>query len=318
VRFDRRLALIEIGTNTTKLLVADTSPRGYRVRRVERRTTRIGRGIGGGGRIGTREIAASVTALESLGRTVRAERCDGVFAFSTFALRRASNAKTVARRLEKTIGEPIHSLTGRDEARFAYLAARSKLPLARPVTVLADIGGGSTELVVARRRRIVVERSIPLGALHLTERFIHSDPVDPAEFDALLRHVARVVARTLRSAGVDRTSPRDIDLAASGGAIGALSWVIASRGGARAAEKRLPPRIRLGDAAGFLDYCLSLPLDKRRKIRGLHPDRADIVCAGLAIAIRIMRGLRKRALFTSRGGLREGVLLHLIQNGYRW
>jgi len=314
-----RIALIEIGTNSTKLLVADVCSGDFRVRFVSRLTTRIGRGLEERGRIHPRAVGENAAAVQTLNKTILAHRCDRVFAFSTFALRRAKNSAAVARRLERTIGEPLRILTGRDEARFAYLSAARNLRLTKPVTVLVDIGGGSTELVAARRGRLFCARSLALGALHLTERFLHTDPARPDEFSALDGYVTRVIGTALRTSRIKDIDPRDIDLVASGGTIGALSHAIAgSRRGARRAGCGLPARITLGQAAAFLDRCLSLPLSDRRRIPGLDPDRADIVCAGLVVAVTMMRTLGKRALQPNAGGVREGALLHLIQNGYRW
>jgi exopolyphosphatase/guanosine-5'-triphosphate,3'-diphosphate pyrophosphatase len=321
VKSSRRVALIEIGTNTTKLLIADTDPQGYRIRYAARQTTRIGRGLAGGGRIDPRAVTDNIAAVESFMRTVRERRCHTLFAYSTFALRRASNSSAVIRRLEKALGAPLRVLSGRVEARFAYLSAKRHVYLRRPHTVLVDIGGGSTELVVARKGSVIFARSIPLGALHLTERFIHTDPIDEGEFEALADHVDRTVASALAAAGVDRILPRDTDLVGSGGAIGALSWVIAgsfSSGRGRPPASRLPREVRLGEAAAFLDRCLVLPLGDRRRIRGLDPNRADIVCAGLAVVVSIMRHMGKRVLLANPGGVREGALIHLIQNGLRW
>jgi exopolyphosphatase/guanosine-5'-triphosphate,3'-diphosphate pyrophosphatase len=314
----RRVALVEIGTNSSKLTVAETGTADYRVLYAARRTTRLGSGLERGGRIEALRLAEAVSAARSFRRAADERGCGALFAFATYALRRASNAREVRRALEAALGAPLRILSGRQEARFAYLSARSRLPLHRPVTVLADIGGGSTELVVARRGRVVFARSIPLGALHLTERFIRADPIDASEFAALEARVEHAVASVLRSARLGGTPARDIDLAASGGAVGALSWVIASRGGARPAAKGLPRRIALGEASRFLDRCLAVPLEERRRIRGLEPDRAEIVCAGLAVALRLMRGLRKRALVPNHSGVRDGALLHLIRNGCRW
>ena len=314
----RRVALIEIGTNSAKLLIADAAPEGYRVRAAQRRTTRFGRGLARGGRIEEAGLSATIAAVRSFRRTARDHRCDALFAFSTYALRRVSNPQDVARKLEAALGAPLRILSGRDEARLAYDSARHRLPLRRPVTFLADVGGGSTELVVARRGRVVFARSIPIGALHLTERFLHADPIAESEFAALTAHVDRAVASALRSARIGRTPPRDIALAGSGGAVGALAWMIASQRRARPSERTLPRKIRLGEASLFLDRCLALPLRERQRIRGLEPERAEIVVAGLAIVIRLMRGLRKRVLVPSQGGVRDGALLRLIRNGYRW
>lgn len=315
----RRIALIEIGTNSTKLLVADVRSGDFRVRSVSRLTTRIGRGLEESGRIHPRAVSENAAAVQTLKETILARRCDRVFAFSTFALRRAKNSAAVVRRLERTIGEPLRILTGRDEARFAYLSAARNLRLTKPVTVLVDIGGGSTELVAARRGRLFCARSLALGALHLTERFLPTDPVQPDEFAALDGYVTRIIRTALRKTRIDCIGSRDIDLVASGGTIGAMSYVIAgSRPRARGAGRDLPTRLTLGQATAFLDRCLSVPLNDRRRIPGLDPDRADIVCAGLVVAVTMMRTLGKRVLQPNAGGVREGALLHLIQNGFRW
>jgi exopolyphosphatase/guanosine-5'-triphosphate,3'-diphosphate pyrophosphatase len=314
-----RVALIEIGTNSTKLLVADARSGNFRVLHISRHTTRIGRGLEERGRIHPDAVGGNIAVIETLKKTIAAHRCDRVFAFSTFALRRATNAAAVARRLENAIGEPLRILTGRDEARFAYSSARRNLRLARPFTVLVDIGGGSTELVAARRGRVFRVRSLDLGALHLTERFLHTDPVPHDELAALDAHVSRIARSTLRQTGIDRIQPRHIDLVASGGTIGALSCVLAgSRSGGRPARRDIPTRVTLGQATAFLDRCLSVPRRERERIPGLNPDRADIVCAGLVIVVTMMRALGKRVLQPNRGGVREGALLHLIQNGFRW
>ncbi len=313
-----RVAIMEIGTNSSKLLIADTLRDDFRVRLLDRRTTRIGRGLEKRGVIGRRAIAANISAIESFKRTVARARCGRVFVFATFALRNASNASAVRTFLERAAGAPVRVLSGQEEARFAYLSAMRRLSLDFPVTVLVDVGGGSTELVAARRGRIFREQSLPLGALHLTERFIHTDPIDTAEFAALDRHVNRVCRRALRSSRLDRLAPREVGVAVSGGTIGALSWVIARPAARRRATRQLPDRVRIGQAAAFLDRCLSLPLRERRKIPGLEPDRAEIICAGLAVVLAMMRGMRKRVIHPSLGGVREGALLHLIRNGYRW
>lgn len=306
-----RVALLEIGSNSTKLLIADARAGDFRVHRLCRRTTRIGRGIGTTGRITDRALSENVAAIENLKRIIARARCDRTFAFATFALRRAGNAKAAARRLERAIGEPLRILGGREEARFAYASAERNLRLSRPAVILIDIGGGSTEIIAARKGRVVGARSLSLGALGLTEEFIHTDPVEPGEFAALDRRVSGVMRRAIRDMRIDRAAPRDLDLAASGGTIGALSRAMAS-------SRPLPAKIRIGEASAFLDRCLALPLRERSRIPGLDPARADIVCAGLAILLCAMRIFGKRIVHPNDGGAREGALLHIIRNDFRW
>lgn len=312
------IALIEIGTNSTKLLIAELDPvHEFCVRHFSRHTTRLGRGLGRGSSIEPASVNENIAVIEKFKKKVRRHRCQHLFAVSTFALRKARNGRAVAHRLEEAVGGSIKILTGSDEARFAYLSARRNLRLVRPITVLIDIGGGSTEFVVAERRRVTHARSLDLGALHLTERYLHADPIRLDEFAALEDHVDHIVRRAIRSARIDRRSSREIDLAASGGTIGATSLVIThSRRGTP--FDAFTTTIRLGEVSAFLDRCLAVPLHSRKRIPGLDPDRADIICGGLAIVLSLMRLLGKRILQPNAGGMREGALMHLIQNGFRW
>jgi exopolyphosphatase/guanosine-5'-triphosphate,3'-diphosphate pyrophosphatase len=296
----------------------------FAVDHFSRRTTRIGARLDRAGGPAPAAVKANIDALSACRNTIRLHRCDGVFAFGTHAFRRlaaSGDSAAVGPRLERAIGVPIRVLTGREEARFAYLSAHANLPLVRPRTVLIDIGGGSTELVVADRGRVRNARSLPLGALHLTERFIHTDPIDNDEFLGLTRHVDRMWRAAVETTGLSSVPPRFIDLAASGGTIGSLARMISGRAPAAGRRKTAPPpseKITSAEAGDFLNRCLALTLRERKRIQGLDPERADIICAGLAVVVSMMRTIRKRTLFANSGGVREGVLIHLIRNGLRW
>jgi exopolyphosphatase/guanosine-5'-triphosphate,3'-diphosphate pyrophosphatase len=305
------VALIEIGTNSTKLLVVEVLPDGDFVNTYfARETTRIGRGVSGNARIGR---AGLDRTLDAAGRfRARAKRmdCERLFAFSTYALRRASNAASVVKRLERALKCPVRILTGKEEACFAYLSARRASVSKKPNMVLLDFGGGSVELVVARRGRIAYVDSLPLGALSLTERFIRSDPIEPSEFLRLEEFVDGVVRQALGTAGVNRLDPSSFDLMASGGSISTAGAMIALGGLARS--------LRSKDLAALLDRCLGMTLRERKRIPGLDPSRADIIPAGLATVLSFMRHARKRVLYPNPGGVREGAMVHLIANGMQW
>jgi exopolyphosphatase/guanosine-5'-triphosphate,3'-diphosphate pyrophosphatase len=301
-----RIGVIDIGTNSVKVVVAgrDLEPAYF-----DRRTTRLGKGMSGGREV--RREALDATAATVRGFT-RAAHCNGarqVFAFATWAMRRAGDATRVLSTLEARTGLEIRVLSGREEARFAYLSARAHLDRPRLWTLMCDVGGGSTELVLARSGRVVATTSRPLGALHLTERYIDSNPVDTGQFERLTRHVREVVERWMCSR--DPVAPSRLDLVASGGSVTTLAAMLA--GG-----KGIETTVRLGALRTMLERCLALTIAERRRIPGLPADRADIIPAGMAVVLAVMRAAGKRTLRVNDGGVREGALIHLLRNNLEW
>lgn len=310
-----RIALVEVGSNSTKLLCVDVRANGVHCQTFfTTRVTRIGGGLEESGRIVHDGLETTLAAITDFKKILRQRPNMRLFAFATYALRTAGNAASVAARIGRQLGVPLRVLSGREEARFAYLGARSALTLRRANTLLVDIGGGSTELVLARRGRVAHAHSLPLGALLLTERFISTDPIEPQEFARLERHVTNITRRVLHSMAPAGIAPARLDLVASGGTITTTARVAA---GGR--NRRGPvPALSLGAVSTFLRRCLSMPLSERKRIPGLEPERADIIPAGMAIARAVMRHTRKRTLFPNPGGVREGVIAHLIENDFEW
>jgi len=305
-----RIAIIEIGTNSTKLIVARVAAgTGYRIVRFSKRTTRIGRGLETAARLSTAGLERTIEAIRTFNRGL--PRSIHRFAFSTYAMRRASTTHDVVR-LEKALCCPLKILTGKQEARFAYQSARHSLRLDRHATVLVDIGGGSTEIVLAEGGRVRATRSLPVGALHLTERFLTSDPIAADQLAGMVVHVRATIDKALCVMSIDRRRPGEFDLAASGGTVTTLANIIAPRGHGDGAS------VRSIEVSRCLDRLVRIPLRMRKRIVGLAADRADIMPAGLVIVRELLRATGKRVLRVNPGGVREGVLLHIIENGLRW
>lgn len=328
-----RVALFEIGTNSLKCLITEVRSGRPRQLHFSVHITRIGRGVRANGRVTRAALDATTRAIRGCRRLTRHYGADHTFAFATYALRKAANASRVTGAIERAAGAPLHIISGTQEARFAYASARAALRLQRHHTLLLDIGGGSTEVVHAIGGVVQGVRSVPLGALHLTERFIHSDPIDDAEFRRAERHITSVARRALGAVDAAGIAPEHLDLVASGGTVTTSARVIAAaarrsfpapgaaaHGGARRSGRRPAGgfRIALGDVDRFIDTCLARRLGERRRIRGLDPERADIIPAGLAVMRSFMRETRKRVLFPNAGGVRDGVLASLIENDFEW
>jgi exopolyphosphatase/guanosine-5'-triphosphate,3'-diphosphate pyrophosphatase len=145
-------------------------------------------------------------------------------------------------------------------------------------------------------------RSLPLGALRLTERHLHSDPIAPAERRALERQIDAAVARVL--APFRRVPASQIDLVASGGSVTTALAMLAPR-----ARRATTARISRSDIVALANTCFAKTLSQRKRLPGLPADRADIIPAGLAVVNAFLSQSGKRVLSVNDGGLREGVLI---------
>jgi len=304
-------AVIDVGTNSIKMTVGRVVPGGVETAHFTRATTRLGRALETTGEIddaGRRETAAAITRFAHAARTHGAS---AVFAFSTFALRSAANGESIARSLSRRTGVDVRVLAAREEARLAYLSARHALPLHSAHMLVVDAGGGSTEFVLGRGDGVVVARSARLGALHLTERYLRSDPVTLIEYETMAKHI-RVTADNLARA-LPTPTPR-FDLVASGGSAATAAWMAhGTAPGASTGE-----RLTLSELRELLTVCRERTVAERCRLPGLPADRADIILAGLAIVVGLMERLGKRVLRINEGGVREGALIHLARNSLRW
>jgi exopolyphosphatase/guanosine-5'-triphosphate,3'-diphosphate pyrophosphatase len=298
----RRIGVIDVGTNSTKLVVGVVRGDRVLVEHFARRASRLGQRLTHTGKIAAAAADRTARDVRALALIARSHGAEVVVAVGTYAFRKASNGDVVARRIARRAGVPLRVLAGREEAMLAYLSVLTRLRRPKPYTLLIDVGGGSTEFVVARRGRLLRARSLPLGALRLTERHLRSDPIAPAERRALERAVDAPVARVL--APFRRVPASQIDLIASGGSATTALAMLSPR--ARRSSSAQVSRRALETLA---DECFERTLAQRKRLPGLPADRADIIAAGLVVVLSFLRATGKRTLSVSDGGVREGVLI---------
>lgn len=304
------VAVVDIGTNSTKLLVGTVSAGRARVLARRLTTTRIGAGLASGRGVAESAVVATVAAIHRYRRIARRHGCKHVFAYATWALRRAPRSAQTLRRIQREAGVRVRVLSAREEARFAYASARACFRHPKPATLLFDVGGGSVELVFARREGIARTASLPLGALRLTERYLRHDPPAAAELAAIRRRAISLLDSFFHRCPV--FEPVRLDLVASGGTVTTLARMLH---GPRATRVEA---VRRADIARLSRRCNAATLAERARMRGLPADRADIIIPGLVVVLAVMDRARKRVLRVNPGGVREGVLLHVSARGFRW
>lgn len=300
------LATLDIGTNTTLLLVARVTPGGA-LERIEEgaEITRLGRGIGAGGALGEEGIARTLGALRAYAAIAGRHQAT-IAAVGTEALRRAPNAGAFLDPAAEILGAPVEVIDGGREAALTFQAVADAFPeTLAGALVVVDIGGGSTEIVIAVRGAVKFNVSLPLGSVRLTERFIRHDPPRPDEIAALTAAVddaLRVpfpvpVSTPITLVGVAGTVT---SLAAMAEAL--VSYDPARVHGYRLSQAALAEqvaRLRVGTQAA------------RERIVGLDPRRADVILAGALILQRIAAAAAAVEVRVSDRGIRWGLMHEL-------
>src|SRR6184192_1818667 len=175
-----RLAAIDVGSNSLHMLVADVSPDG-RIQVVDRlkEMVRLGRRAFTSGKLDREAAELALRTLKTFERLARARHVERLRVVATSAVREARNGAAFVRRLRRQTGLPVRVISGAEEARLIYRAARYALGLDGGPYLLVDVGGGSVELVLVQDGRALWLRSLPLGAARLSERFLLHDPPRP-------------------------------------------------------------------------------------------------------------------------------------------
>lgn len=311
-----RIAAIDIGTNSLRLIVAEVAPDGnYRVLDDEKDLARIGQGLGATGLLSDDAMRRAAVAVAGMKGIAEGYGVSVVRAIATSAVREAVNGPEFCEMVADEAGIDVEVVSPEEEARLAYRSAAYAFDLSSCNAAVVDIGGGSTEVVLASGGVVESIWSLPLGAVRLTEGFLSGDAaVDDAAFEAMLRHIQR----TMREAfGRLPFVPQFI--VGTGGTFTTLAGVAMHRDAGATAEGMLPFALRgyemqRADIRHLLEYLRKLTTRARTRVPGLSPDRADIIVAGAAIVDSVMKRLRVNTLRVHDRGIRDGLLLTMIDD----
>jgi exopolyphosphatase/guanosine-5'-triphosphate,3'-diphosphate pyrophosphatase len=307
------LATIDIGTNTTLLLVA-RAVAGRPVQVLDERAeiTRLGRGIGSNGDLGSAGIAATLEVLREYAR-IAASHGARIAAIGTEGLRRAPNARAFLDAAREILGVDVEVIAGAREAELTFRAVVESFPDAAgggAPLVVVDIGGGSTEIIVAERSVVHLRTSLPLGSVRLTERHIHTDPPRADEIAAARAEISAALATVSLHA-------RPLAGATLIGVAGTVTTLAAM---AQDLATYDPTRVHgyaLGSAAldTQIDRLLRSTQAERESMAGLDPRRADVILAGALILRAIATQSGVTTVTVSDRGIRWGLLYEKMTGG---
>jgi exopolyphosphatase/guanosine-5'-triphosphate,3'-diphosphate pyrophosphatase len=299
----QRIAVVDLGTNSTRLLVADVADGA--LEELERRTnvTRLGEGVDASGRLSDEAIGRVVDTLEGYRDAIDRHGAERIVAVATSAVRDAENGAEFRDLLRQRFGIDARTIPGEEEARLTFLGATSGR--SADETLVIDIGGGSTEFVIGLPGGDPeFHASTRMGSVRHTERHLHDDPPSADNLAELGRDARQIVEREV---------PADLrERVVQGIAVAGTATSLA------AIDQRLDPydpervhgyELRLGACERMLHMLAALRVAERRGVTGLNPDRAPTIVAGVAILVESMRAFGLDRMETSEADILHGAAL---------
>lgn len=301
-----RIGVIDLGSNTTRLVVLNYTPHhSFKLTDEVRETVRLAEGIGPDGRIQPAAIDRGVAAMRLFANYCKSVGVDRIVPVATSAVREASNQAEFLERVEYEAGLKMRVLSAQEEAYYGYVGTVNALPLDN--AFLIDIGGGSTQGTMIRARGFGQSFSRPLGALRISDRHIHSDPITAKDFKAL------------EQAAADTFTDIDWFSASQGATLAGIGGTIRTLAEIDMKAQRHPLdrvhgyALRLDRLEQLIERLRGMTTHQREDVPGLGRDRADLILGGAVILRHLMRQGGFEAIVASGYGLREGLFFeHLL------
>jgi len=298
-------AVIDIGTNSLKMHVATSAAGNTTVLGDFTDVTRLGEGLHETGELGAEAIARNVEAIASFQAKALELGAETVIAVGTMALRSASNTSDFTDAVRERCGLEVEVVPGEEEARLSYLAVLSGLGTGEGRVVVFDTGGGSTEFIFGDGEEILERFSLEVGSRRPTEEFCKSDPVTPDELASMVARLEKEFGRL--EAGVD--------------ALVGMGGTVTSMGAVHHKMKVYDQDVIQGSTLALtqverqVELYRARTIEERREMVGLMPKRADVILAGAAIVMTVMRKLGANELTISDRGLRHGLFYDRFVRG---
>ena len=273
-----RIAVIDIGTNSTRLLIAGVDSSGAVSPLVRRSTvTRLGDGVDASGSLSEEAISRVLRTLDGYCTEITAYDCAANLAVLTSAVRDASNGAAFTERVREDFSLDARTLSGDEEAQLTFLGAMHDREPSEEPCVVIDIGGGSTEFIVGHNSTATFHVSLPAGVVRMSERHIKSDPPAPSELQSLALDVRTIFLEGLPP---EERSPVTEGIAVAGTATSAASI-----------DQELDPYdpSRVHGYPLLLARLADMTEAQRRAVAGLHPDRAPTIVAGMILLSEALR-----------------------------
>jgi len=296
-----------VGTNTVRLLIIQPEGKNsYRQVYQEQEITRLGEGVARYKRLQPQAMQRTLAVLQRFALRAREYGAERIYAVATSAVRESPNGSEFAKEVKASTGFDLNIIPPEKEAELALKGILSVSHPANGQFVAMDIGGGSTEFILASREGKPLKWvSLDLGVVKLKEMFIKQDPPSEGEYLAMCEYIRLAIAPV---DFIPQPAPALIGNAGTVTTLAAIDQQMANYDPQHINNYELRyPRIK-----AMQQRFLSLPLPERRKIAGLEPMRADVIIAGAAVVLEVMDKFGYQSLLACDSGLREGIILDIL------
>ncbi|HEU6447478.1 MAG TPA: Ppx/GppA phosphatase family protein [Verrucomicrobiae bacterium] len=305
-----RRAVIDVGTNSVKLLVADVAGKAIQPVHEESRQTRLGKGFYETHRLQADAISKTAEAVAGFAETARIKNSQNIRVIATSAARDAVNAEELIGAIEQASHLKTEIISGEQEAEWAFQGVTAATELAKQPLLLLDVGGGSTEFILGHGDKKHFAHSFPLGTVRLMEKFPHHDPPTPHEFEQChdwLMNFMRHEIRPLLEPALESESGA-VQLGGTGGTATILARMELKLD-SYDREKIEAVHLKREQISAHRKNLWSLPLEQREKVPGLPKNRADVILPGILIYETVMEEFGFAELRVSTRGLRFAALM---------
>jgi len=297
-------AAVDIGSNSVRLKISRLTAHRLTEIHEDREVTRLGESVFRSGFLSPEAIALTVKVLRRFHRACQRYGADSVRVVATSALRDARNSRAFLEWVRSATGWAVEIISGLEEARLIHLGLTSALRVNSSPVLMMDLGGGSCELTISRKGHIEETVSVPLGAVRLTNDFVHHDPPRKSEIRQLRGLIAREVGRI--APRIMHARPKVV--IATSGTAEALATVCQTLYRNRSQRSMTVTHPQMRKIAKMLTR---LTLEERRKIHGIGLRRAEIIIAGAAVFAELLDRCKLAGFRFSPLGLRDGLLAQM-------
>ena len=304
-----RIAAIDIGSNSVRLEIAQADGGSYRVLDEERENTRLAASLNATGALSEDSMNETIAALKNFVTLAQGHRAKQIRAIATSAVRDATNGKAFCQRVRDEIGIEVEVISAREEGRLSFMSVSRAFDVTGKQIAVADIGGGSTEIVLASSGILEKVFATRLGAVRISEACGLSEKLSEDALERAFKYVDDALRKH-----VPKPTFSPSMLYGSGGTFTAFASMLIARDKGEEEPTVRGFRANRADVRHLLLNLAKMTLEQRAKVPGLNPRRADIIVGGLLVLERIMRRLRVNSLQVHTGGVRDGLLLTMLES----
>jgi exopolyphosphatase/guanosine-5'-triphosphate,3'-diphosphate pyrophosphatase len=303
----KRIAVIDIGSNSVRLLVAELIEKiNYRILLEEKDNIRLGREVFDKGEFGTRSRTSLVRTIEKYKKIITDYDVDHVRAVATAAFREAANSNEFANYISKHTDLKIEVISGAEEGRLIFLGVSSNFELSDKRALCIDIGGGSCEIIIGSPEKIDFNKSFLLGSTRLTKYFLKSNPVKPFEITMLDEYLEDFLKKIKQT----KELPQFDIIIGTGGSLNNITAVVHKMSGLEA--KDLFREVSLSEVKSLNSFFEEKTYRQRLKLPGLEQSRADIILAAGKVIEKIMEFYEVNKFTSLDKGLKDGLMIDTI------